>query len=78
MSTNSLQASLLGVNNEENKLKPQAKLWLTTDSANKELKAEGEMQKLFKTGIKTEKNFRCLPITYMTSAFQVAQQFWLN
>lgn len=44
------------MNNEENKLKTQAKLWLTTDSANKELKAEGEMQKLFKTEIKIEKN----------------------
>lgn len=49
MSTRGLQASLADMNNKENKLKPQAKLWITMNSANKELKAEEEMQKLFKT-----------------------------
>lgn len=32
------------MNNKENKLNPQAKLWITMDSANKELKAEREMK----------------------------------
>jgi len=48
MSTRGLQASLPDTNHKENKLKPQAKLWLTMVSANEELTVEGEMQKVFK------------------------------
>lgn len=61
MSSRGLQASLPDMKNEENKLKTQAKWYITVDSGNKELKAKSEMQTIFWTRGKFEKNFRHLP-----------------